>query len=171
LTLAVVALRRQRGQTSAEYLGVLVVVGAIVAALVVVGPRIAEAISNTVDSIAGGGDDRGTRPAAAPPPRPGTALGALDGLGRPTDASATIRPRAGAGAMEEIAKDEPLRFLTRVCCRDGGLLAWGASGAGDPCFWHVRSEDPASWVVFVQEARGPDWHLYEGASWTSWSLP
>jgi hypothetical protein len=63
-------------------------------------------------------------------------------------------------AMEEIAKDEPLRFPPHIGV--GGLLAWGASGAGDPCFWHVRSEDPASWVVFVQEARGPDWHLYEG---------
>jgi hypothetical protein len=82
LTLAVVALRGQRGQTSAEYLGVLVVVGAIVAALVVVGPRIAEAISNTVDSIAGGGDDR-TSVEADPA---GRGEGALpDGDGRPAD--------------------------------------------------------------------------------------
>jgi hypothetical protein len=51
----VAALRGQRGQTSAEYLGVLVVVGAIVAALVVVGPRIADGISSAVESIAGGG--------------------------------------------------------------------------------------------------------------------
>jgi hypothetical protein len=57
LVLGVVALRGQRGQTSAEYLGVLVMVGAIVAALVVVGPRIAEGISSAVGSIAGG-DDR-----------------------------------------------------------------------------------------------------------------
>jgi hypothetical protein len=44
----------------------------------------------------------------------------------------------------------------------GGLLAWGASGNGDPCFWHLRSEDPDSWAVVVQEARGPEWHVHEG---------
>lgn len=44
----------------------------------------------------------------------------------------------------------------------GGLLAWGSDGAGDPCFWHLRSEDPGSWVIAIQEARGPDWHVYEG---------
>lgn len=44
----------------------------------------------------------------------------------------------------------------------GGLLAWGASANGDPCFWHLRSPDPGSWFVAIQEARGPDWHIYEG---------
>lgn len=63
-------------------------------------------------------------------------------------------------AMDEIAREEPLRFPTHIGV--DGLLAWGATGAGDPCFWHVRSEDPASWVVFIQEARGPHWYLYEG---------
>lgn len=38
----------------------------------------------------------------------------------------------------------------------------GVSGNGDPCFWHLRSEDPASWIVAVQETRAPDWHVYEG---------
>lgn len=44
----------------------------------------------------------------------------------------------------------------------GGLLTWGSTGNGDPCFWHLRSEDPASWTIVVQEGRGPNRHLYEG---------
>jgi hypothetical protein len=44
----------------------------------------------------------------------------------------------------------------------GGLLAWGASANGDPCFWHLRSLDPNSWIVAVQEARGPDFHVHGG---------
>lgn len=63
-------------------------------------------------------------------------------------------------SLEEMAKDEPLPFPSHIGV--GGLLAWGASGAGDPFFWHVRTEDPQTWVVFVQEARGPDWGVFEG---------
>jgi hypothetical protein len=63
-------------------------------------------------------------------------------------------------AMGETAKDEPLRFPTHIGV--GGVLAWGSSANGDPCFWHLRSEDPDAWVIFIQEARGPDWYVYEG---------
>jgi hypothetical protein len=64
-------------------------------------------------------------------------------------------------AMREILdQGEQLAFPPEI--EVGGLLAWGADANGDPCFWHVRSEDPASWVIVIQEARGPDWHLYDG---------
>jgi len=61
---------------------------------------------------------------------------------------------------EVRAQGEQLPFAPEI--EVGGLLAWGADGAGDPCFWHMRSQDPASWVIVIQEARGPDWHCYEG---------
>lgn len=62
--------------------------------------------------------------------------------------------------LEQIAEQEPLPYEPRIAV--GGLLAWGATDNGDPCFWHLRSEDPASWIVVIQEARGPDWHVHEG---------
>lgn len=63
-------------------------------------------------------------------------------------------------AMEELAADEPLPYPARMDV--GGLLAWGASDNGDPCYWHLRSEDPATWTVVIQEGRGPEWHVYDG---------
>lgn len=64
-------------------------------------------------------------------------------------------------ALEAQVEDgEDLPFPPRLA--PGGLLAWGVSGNGDPCFLHMRSEDPARWTVAVQEARGPDWHVFEG---------
>ncbi len=64
-------------------------------------------------------------------------------------------------ALEEQAMaGEDLPFPPRIA--PGGLLAWGVSGNGDPCFWHLRSEDPASWTIAVEEARAPEWHLFEG---------
>jgi hypothetical protein len=62
--------------------------------------------------------------------------------------------------MEELAADEPLPYPARMDV--GGLLAWGASDNGDPCYWHLRSEDPATWTVVIQEGRGPEWHVYDG---------
>lgn len=61
---------------------------------------------------------------------------------------------------QQVEAGERHPFDPRI--RLGGLLAWGASANGDPCFWHLRTDDPASWVIAVQEARGPDWHTYEG---------
>ncbi len=48
-------LREQRGQTAAEYLGIVVVVAAIIAAIVGAGldDKIAKALSSAIDSIAG----------------------------------------------------------------------------------------------------------------------
>jgi hypothetical protein len=64
-------------------------------------------------------------------------------------------------ALEEMRREgEELPFAPEPV--PGGLLAWGSTANGDPCFWHLRSEDPTSWTIAVQEARGPDWHLYDG---------
>lgn len=69
--------------------------------------------------------------------------------------------RGWAWALQEEAQaGEQHPFDHRIA--PGGLLAWGVSGNGDPCFWHLREEDPAAWIVAVQEARSPDWHVYEG---------
>lgn len=75
--LAVARLAGQGGQTSAEYLGALVLVAAIVAALVTVAPRIGGAISETVGSIAAGEDPRAQAP-GDPSGGPGTPIAAGD---------------------------------------------------------------------------------------------
>ncbi len=62
--------------------------------------------------------------------------------------------------LEEARAGERHPFAPRIAV--GGLLAWGATANGDPCFWHLRAQNPASWIVAVQEARGPDWHVFEG---------
>jgi hypothetical protein len=47
-------MRGQRGQTSAEYMGALLLVAVIVAALILIGPRIAGGTSSMIDAIIGG---------------------------------------------------------------------------------------------------------------------
>jgi hypothetical protein len=57
-------LRGGRGQTSVEYMGALVLVAVVVAALVTVGPQISDRMSSLIDAIAGGGKTaQGTNPA------------------------------------------------------------------------------------------------------------
>jgi hypothetical protein len=55
VALILVRLRGRRGQTSAEYMGALLLVAMIIAALVTVVPRIADGTAGLVDEIAGGG--------------------------------------------------------------------------------------------------------------------
>jgi hypothetical protein len=45
----------------------------------------------------------------------------------------------------------------------GGLLPWGTTDNGDVCYWHLKSEDPSTWTVLVNEGRAPEWHQYEGS--------
>jgi len=54
VALILARLRGVRGQTAAEYMGALVLVALIVAALVTVGPQIGDRMSSLIDAIAGG---------------------------------------------------------------------------------------------------------------------
>lgn len=62
--------------------------------------------------------------------------------------------------VEQVKAGERHPFEPRI--ELGGLLAWGATANGDPCFWQLRAQEPKSWIVAVQEVRGPDWHVFEG---------
>ena len=62
-------LRRERGQVAAEYVGMLLLVAVIVAALVVAGPaqRIADGAARAVCQIAGGSCTGDAGPLGRPP--------------------------------------------------------------------------------------------------------
>jgi hypothetical protein len=47
--------------------------------------------------------------------------------------------------------------------RVGGLLPWGTTDNGDVFFWYLRSGDPSTWTVLVNEGRAPVWHRYAGS--------
>lgn len=45
------------------------------------------------------------------------------------------------------------------------LLPWAITDNGDVCFWLMDPlDDPNSWAVAVNEARGDAWHRFEGSA-------
>src|SRR5262249_38577879 len=43
------------------------------------------------------------------------------------------------------------------------LLPVAGTDNGNTVYWHMRpSDEPDSWSIFVEEARGDDWYLFDG---------
>ena len=137
-------MRSQRGQGSAEYMGVLLLVAVIVGALIAagIGPKIAEAMDASVCRIAGGACEAvGIGDGAAPvperisgrPPRP-TATATGSRTGRSASRAATRRtPTPMATGSPTARRSAPAADPTRSDSDDDGLPdADEAAGRAQP---------------------------------------
>ncbi len=46
----------------------------------------------------------------------------------------------------------------------GGVVPWSRTDNGDVCYWLTSEPDPDSWIVVVNESRGPEWEEYRGSA-------
>jgi hypothetical protein len=63
-----------------------------------------------------------------------------------------------------VVRDDGDQVPYTIFPEPGGVVPWARTDNGDVCYWLTHEPDPDSWIVVVNESRGPEWEAYGGSA-------